>query len=571
MDPCWNDLDATAEAARPPPVFASPFDELGPGPLARYAAGVLQTGLRCGTIADGIPASILDEPGGGKMFGVLVVCAPDGRLGFLKAFSGTLGGRFDVPGFAPPLFDREARAAVEVEGERTVKSLTARAEAFAALPSVVQVRAALEELAARHRGELAALRAAHTEHRQQRRSQREALEAAGPPAADETLHDLAQQSRRDKAERRRLDATQAAEWTELAARFASLDRRAAAHVRLHRMVSRYLMRQIHDTYRIANARGEVRPLRSLYAPAEPPGGAGDCAAPKLLAYAYAKGLRPVALAEFWWGAPPLGGGRVAGAFYPACRDKCGPLLPFMLEGLDVAAPRLFTRPESAGLELRVVFEDDCIVVVDKPCGLLSVPPRSGGAGDSVLERLRSRYPGATGPLLVHRLDLDTSGLLVAALNETSHAALQRQFLRRSVEKRYVALVNGDVGGDEGTIDLAIRVDVADRPRQIHDPVHGRSAVTAWKVLERGTATRIAFFPRSGRTHQLRVHAAHPLGLGAAIIGDRLYGLAGDRLYGRAGDRIDGREGGRLMLHAESLAFTHPVSGQRVVFVSSAPF
>lgn len=560
MDPCWNELDAAAEDVSPPALFASPFDELGPDPLARRAAQLLQGRFGSGALADGVPVSTLDEPGGGKMFGVLVVRTADGRTGFLKAFSGTLGGRFDVPGYVPPLFDRDARAAVEVDGERTVKSLTARAEAFASLPSVVEVRAALEAMAARHRDELAELRAAHTEARQRRRVQREALAAT---RAGQALHDLAQQSRRDKAERRRVDASQAAEWTALAARFAALDRRAAAHVRLHRMVSRHLMKKIHDTYRIVNARGEERALRSLYAPAEPPGGAADCAAPKLLAYAYANGLRPLAMAEFWWGAPPSGGGRVAGAFYPACRDKCGPLLPFMLEGLDVAAPRLFTRPESEGLELRVVYEDDSIVVVDKPCGLLSVPPRSGAAGDSVLDRLRARYPGATGPLLVHRLDLDTSGLLVAALDDRSHAALQRQFLRRTVEKRYVALVDGEVDGDEGTIDLAIRVDVADRPRQIHDPVHGRSAVTAWRVLERGAATRIAFFPRSGRTHQLRVHAAHPLGLGAAIVGDRL--------YGRAGDQLRDREGGRLMLHSEGLAFTHPASGERVVFESPAPF
>jgi tRNA pseudouridine32 synthase/23S rRNA pseudouridine746 synthase len=204
----------------------------------------------------------------------------------------------------------------------------------------------------------------------------------------------------------------------------------------------------------------------------------------------------------------------------------------------------------------VVFEDQWIVVVDKPCGLLSVPGRDPAVTDSVLARLRIRYPHATGPLLVHRLDLDTSGLLVAALDARTHAALQRQFTRREVRKRYVAWIAGHVRGERGTIDLPMRVDVNDRPRQIHDPVHGKSAVTGWHVLGRsGERTRVAFFPVTGRTHQLRVHAAHPRGLGAPIAGDRLYGHGDGRLY----------------LHAESLAFVHPHTGRQVVVERPAPF
>jgi tRNA pseudouridine32 synthase/23S rRNA pseudouridine746 synthase len=316
------------------------------------------------------------------------------------------------------------------------------------------------------------------------------------------------------------------------------------------------MRRIHDAYRVPNARGERRPLRELFTPGEPPSGAADCAGPKLLAHAYAHGLRPLALAEFWWGAPPSSGGRIAGAFYPACKDKCGPLLPFMLEGLHVASPRVFSPASAGGGELSIVFEDTWLVVVDKPSGLLSVPSRDTSVTDSVLARLRARYPHATGPLLVHRLDLDTSGLLVAALDPDTHAALQRQFLRREVHKRYVAWIQGRVHAEQGTIDFPMRVDPHDRPRQIHDPLHGKSAVTRWQVLERrGERTRVAFFPLTGRTHQLRVHAAHPLGLGAPIVGDRLYGHEADR----------------LLLHAESLSFTHPRTGGRLCFERPAPF
>ncbi|HLL51993.1 MAG TPA: RluA family pseudouridine synthase, partial [Myxococcaceae bacterium] len=257
-----------------------------------------------------------------------------------------------------------------------------------------------------------------------------------------------------------------------------------------------------------------------------------------------------------WGAPPLGGGRVAGAYYAACKDKCGPLLPYMLDGLRVSPPRTFAPPEVAADGLSIVCEDAWLVVVDKPCGLLSVPGRDEAVTDSVLARLRARYPQATGPLLVHRLDLDTSGLLVAALDSQTHAELQRQFLRREVRKRYVAWVDGPVQGEQGTIDFPMRVDLDDRPRQIHDPVHGKPAVTQWRVLGRsGSRTRVAFFPLTGRTHQLRVHAAHRLGLGAPIVGDRLYG----------------REEGRLQLHAEALSFRHPRTGEPVSFERPAPF
>ncbi|WP_426736198.1 RluA family pseudouridine synthase [Myxococcus faecalis] len=316
------------------------------------------------------------------------------------------------------------------------------------------------------------------------------------------------------------------------------------------------MRRIHDTYVITNARGERRLLRGLYERAQPPSGAADCAAPKLLAYARAHGLRPVALAEFWWGAPPPSGGRVTGAYYAACRDKCGPLLPFMLEGLHVAPPRTFTPSSTTPGALSILFEDRWLVVIAKPHGLLSVPGREASLSDSVLTRLRARHPDATGALLVHRLDLDTSGLLVAALDARTHSALQRQFVHREVHKRYVAWVDGIVTGEEGRIDFPMRVDLDDRPRQIHDPIHGKPAVTEWRVLERrGGRTRVAFFPLTGRTHQLRVHAAHPLGLGAPIVGDRLYG----------------RDGERLMLHAESLTLLHPGTGERVTFDCPAPF
>ncbi len=324
--------------------------------------------------------------------------------------------------------------------------------------------------------------------------------------------------------------------------------------------SRELLPQIQDTYHFVNARGERRALRDLFAPALPPGGAGDCAAPKLLAQAYTLGLRPLALAEFWWGAPPRSGDRRAGSFYPACHGKCGRILAHMLVGLTADPPPVFGAnafPLSAPV---AVYEDEQLVIVDKPCGLLSVPGRGARLQDSVMTRLRTRYPESTGQLVVHRLDLDTSGLLLAAKDTTTFSALQRLFSRREVTKRYVAWLDGDVEGDHGVIDLPLRLDVDDRPRQIHDPEFGKPALTTWQVLERTAGrTKVAFHPHTGRTHQLRVHASHPHGLNAPIVGDRLYGRAAPE------------PGERLHLHAELLAFVHPATGLAVRVERLAPF
>ncbi|MHB8874652.1 MAG: RluA family pseudouridine synthase [Myxococcaceae bacterium] len=489
--------------------FQSPFDELGPGELARQAAGALQARLREGFIAPGLSTSVLRGPEGGKMFGVLVACRPDGGREHLWAFSGMLAGRWEVEGFVPPLFDAKARAEVEPAGEVVVKSLIARAGELASSQALAEIRAEGEAQESRHRREREEVRERHRGNKALRHRRRAELRAGNAPLPE--LGALDQESRRDKAELRRLDALQAAERQALGAGRKRLERRVRALERLRRIVCRALMKRIHDTYRVPNFRNEHRSLRSLFAPREPPSGAGDCAAPKLLAHAAGLGLRPLALAEFWWGAPPPAGGRIEGAFYPACRDKCGPLLPHLLDGLAVTSPRSFS-PAPIGEPLRVVYQDGSLVVVDKPAGLLSVPGRDPLVTDSVLARLRARHPHAEGPLLVHRLDLDTSGLLVAALDRRTHAELQRQFASREVDKRYLAWLDGAVRGDSGVVELALRVDLDDRPRQIHDPVHGKKAVTGWQVLNREQGrTRVALFPRTGRTHQLRAHAAGPRG------------------------------------------------------------
>jgi tRNA pseudouridine32 synthase/23S rRNA pseudouridine746 synthase len=470
---------APAPAARPAR-FPTPFDRKAVHPLARRAATELMAELQT-SYAE---AWRLRDAGNGKMFGVLVVAAPDGTLGYLRAFSGMMNGRWDVDGWAPPTFNSAQRDLVWGPGEAEMLEFAAQRAALIA---------------------------------------RQPTDARSGEAA------------RIMAAVRALDQTRANR-------------------------SRVLMAQIQESYRFANARGEWRGVRELFAPAEPPAGAGDCAAPKLLADAYRCGLTPLALAEFWWGAPSATGDRREGVFYAACRGKCLPIVSHMLEGLPADPPPLFGAAAIAANEPRTVYEDEHVLVVNKPSGLLTVPGRSASLQDCVVTRLRARYPDATGPLVVHRLDMDTSGLLLAAKQLDVAKALQRRFALRDVQKHYVAWLCGEVAGEHGNITLPLRPDIEDRPRNIHDPVHGKPAHTEWRVLAREPGrTRVLFTPHTGRSHQLRVHAAHPAGLNAPIVGDRLYG------------HTPPDDDERLLLHAERLDFEHPVTGARVVVEAPAPF
>jgi len=518
----YFDPQPTELPARMPSPFTVP-----PHPLAFRAIRELEVGSLC----EG-----RDE---GKMFGVLVVRDPAGRIGYLRAFSGMLDGSWDRDGFVGPAFDAAARAAFWPAGEAELGVLAAEQRMLDDDPAHAEHAA----IVARHAGELAALKAHHADRKEQRR-----LARAGGGS-----HALDQQSRADSAERRDLERAHAAELAPLAAGVAELTERSSQLARRRAARSRDLLVQIQDTYAFANARGEIKTLRELFAPDSPPGGAGDCAAPKLLAYAYRHALQPLALAEVWLGPPPSAGDRRTGACYPACRGKCGPILAHVLAGLDAEPPPVFgDATQIAADEPRVVFEDRWLVVVAKPVGLLSVPGRSGLLTDSVQTRLAARYGTVH---VVHRLDLDVSGLMLVAKDDATHAVLQKMFARREIHKRYVAILDAAPApalGEAGTIELALRVDLDDRPRQLVDPIHGKLAITDWQRLG---GARVALYPRTGRTHQLRVHCAHPAGLASPIAGDRLYGTPG----------------ARLLLHAEHLAFAHPHSGERLALELPAPF
>ena len=320
--------------------------------------------------------------------------------------------------------------------------------------------------------------------------------------------------------------------------------------------SRNLQKKLFAQYQFLNANGETKDLNAIFAELPehtPPAGAGDCAAPKLLQYAYQHDLMPIAMAEFWWGAAPKSAIRQHKNYYPSCYSKCQPILGHMLKGLDVDDNPLLINP-ALGKDLVIVYQDADLLVVNKPAEFLSVPGKN--IEDSVYLRIKTQFPHASGPLLVHRLDMSTSGLLLIALNKRAHKALQKQFIERTIEKRYVALVTGDVAGDSGVIDLPLRLDFDDKPRQMVCYQQGKQALTTWQVLERkNNTTRLYLYPKTGRTHQLRVHCAHKLGLNMPIVGDDHYGLKADRLH----------------LHAEYLSFNHPISHQIIEFEVPAPF
>ncbi len=206
----------------------------------------------------------------------------------------------------------------------------------------------------------------------------------------------------------------------------------------------------------------------------------------------------------------------------------------------------------------IIYNDSSIVVVVKPEGILSVPGKGPDKQDCLANRIRDYFPGCILQPAVHRLDMDTSGLMVFALTKEAHSTLSIQFQDRIVKKKYIAVLEGVVENEGGEINLPLRVDITNRPYQIYDPVHGRSGITLWKKIEvTDNRTRVLFSPLTGRTHQLRVHASHPMGLGCPIVGDRLYGHV--------------NEGERLMLHAFSLTFRHPETNKTMYFESNPSF
>ena len=558
------------------------------------------------------------EKGCGKMFGVLVVEYEDeeGALqrGFLAAYSGLLGGRNDWPYFVPPVFDAQQPDGHFKRTEREISAINREIAAIEHDAEYLQSVEQHEQTKKRLQAEVDAFKA----EVDAAKARRDARRKSGEALSEEEQAQMIRESQFMKAElRRRRKAMEQADstlTTQHSTFLKSLQRK-------RKQMSDELQRWLFSAYRMLNAKGEERDLIDIfreYTHAMPPAGAGDCCAPKLLQYAYLHHLRPVCMAEFWWGESPASEIRHHLHYYPACRSKCLPILTHMLKGLDVAPNPLAQKRHTA--EPRVLYADEYIMVVDKPAGMLSVPGKAesvrsefsdsanisveeyfanlqlptnsqlpteqftiGEADNSKLKIQNSKFLKAA-----HRLDMDTSGLLVLARTEQAYVELQRQFASRETVKRYEAVLSGvptqnsklktqnsstQPSGCLEAISLPLIADINDRPRQRVDMEHGKPALTLYNIVEvravdANTAvayttkkvdkgrTLIHLYPKTGRTHQLRVHCAHPLGLACPILGDPLYGI----------ERAD-----RMYLHAAELTFRHPVTGETMHFLSPSGF
>lgn len=527
-----------------PSKFTYPFCYT-PHPLCVLAAGEVRHYLSG-------QAGWQQELAQGKMFGVLVVQTAEGKLGYLAAYSGNLVGKNDHLYFVPPVYDLLNPEGFFRQEETRISRLNQHIEELEATPGYLALKEQMEALrqqAARQieeaRQQLKAAKAARDLRRQ-----------ASPPPSEEESAAMIRESQHQKAEYKRLERHLKAKENDLAATLQPYETALKRLKEERRTRSAALQHRLFGAFRLLNARGEVQDLNEIFRHTPhrvPPAGAGECAAPKLLQYAYLHNLRPVAMAEFWVGASPRGEVRHDGHYYPACKGKCGPILAHMLQGLDVESNPLQSATYTQA-EPQVIYEDPWLLVLDKPAGMLSVPGKE--AAYSAWQWVRDHYPQADGPMLVHRLDMDTSGLLLAAKNKKVHQQLQAQFRHRHIQKTYLAVLQGIVAQDEGRIDLPLLPDPLDRPRQRVDREHGKPATTLYEVLQREEGrTRILFHPLTGRTHQLRVHAAHPDGLHCPILGDRLYGTPSDRLY----------------LHALRLEFIHPVTGEALCLECKAEF
>lgn len=476
----------------------------------------------------------------GKMFGILVVRTDAGEVGYLTAFSGNMAQSNHHEGFVPPIYDLlNPEGFFKIE-EREISTINAHIEAIKSDTAYLYAQKQLEATQA-------AAQKAIIEAKDLIKTNKAARENLRTTTltADQTAQ-LIRESQHEKAELKRTERFWKEEiTTQTAARNIFTDKINQLKAE-RKQRSATLQQKLFDQFQLRNALGETKGLCEIFKHTVhkiPPAGAGECAAPKLLQYAYTHQLHPVAMAEFWWGASPKTAIREQGNFYPSCKGKCEPILQHMLQGLTVEEdPLLSTLFDTASIE--IVFEDASLLVVNKPAGMLTVPGKL--ATPSLYDWLTLHYPEATGPMIVHRLDMATSGLLLVAKTKDAHKALQQQFNARTITKRYIALLNGIVATKSGRIDLPLCLNPLDRPCQMINYELGKEAHTDYEVLgytEKGY-TRIAFYPRTGRTHQLRVHAAHADGLNTPIVGDELYGQKNERLF----------------LHAEQITFTHPISG-----------
>ncbi len=487
----------------------------------------------------------------GKMFGVLVVRNQENKIGYLAAVSGKLANTNQHKIFVPPVFDMLNKNGFFLEQEERLNEINRILESLENNQNYLQLKEEFIQFEINSKLKIEEGKQLLKSNKKDRKAQRETILST---LSEEEIQffeeDLVKQSLRDKYEFRVLSEKLDAEKQLLLNKINVFETEINSLKEERKTKSNSLQNQLFNQYQFLNKFKQEKGLLEIFSNTvfqQPPAAAGECAAPKLLQYAFQNDLEPICMAEFWWGDSPKSEVRKHGQFYPACTGKCEPILGHMLDGIELNE-NLLLKQNSTVEELEILYQDDDLVVINKPEEFLSVPGIE--IKDSVYLRIKHQFPLATGPIIVHRLDMSTSGILVLALNKESHKLLQQQFIKRKVHKRYIALLDGNIEDDNGFIDLPLRVDLDDRPRQMVCYEHGKTAQTKYEVIARkDNKTLVYFYPITGRTHQLRMHASHRLGLNAPIIGDDLYGKKANRLH----------------LHAESLEFTHPKTKELMKF------
>ncbi|MDO7173325.1 RluA family pseudouridine synthase [Mariniflexile sp. AS56] len=493
----------------------------------------------------------------GKMFGVMVVKTTKGELGYLAAFSGKLADSNHLKGFVPTVYNTLNEAGFYKKGEAQLNAINAEIERLGQASAYITAQAHVLESKNAFAETLKALKTEIKTAKQHRNQQREAAkETMTAEAYVVFVETLSQQSIGYQIRLKHLKIEGEQRIQEAEIHLNSFTQPIQDSKTKRATLSASLQKRIHEQYQFLNAAGNTKDLLDIFKETTspiPPAGSGECAAPKLFQYAYENKLQPIAMAEFWWGASPKSEVRKHQQFYPSCRSKCEPILGHMMQGLEID-PNPIEDQIVLNQTLDIVYEDEHLLLVNKPHEFLSVPGKN--INESVLSRMQQYLPNATGPLLVHRLDMSTSGLLLVAKSKRVYKQLQKQFIDRSVKKRYVAVLDGLLPSTKGTINLPLRVDLDNRPQQLVCYTHGKPGTTNYEVIatENGK-TRVYFYPITGRTHQLRVHAAHSEGLQTPIVGDDLYGTKANRLH----------------LHAEQIIFTHPIINEVLTVSCKVPF
>lgn len=520
-----------------PKQFTFPF-HYTPHPLCIKAAEYVQNHIH-------LHEEWQEELKRGKMMGVLVV-EKENEIGFLAAFSGNLAHSNNHPYFVPAVYDLLSEKGFFRQEEEAISAINneinnelGSSERKAIMEHLTIMQCDAKKAIDNYKSFMKEAKAKRDNARLQ--------------GLDSTT--LIAESQFQKAELKRIQNRWNKNLDFLKDKLASHDRHINELKAERQRRSAKLQEKIFRHFIMLNAHGECRDLYEIFADTPqhtPPAGAGECAAPKLLQYAYTNSYRPIAMAEFWVGNSPKEEIRRHGCFYPSCKAKCEPILGWMLQGVDVEPNPLEKQINEFPLD--VIFEDDWLIVVNKPAGMLSVPGKL--SSDSLQERVQRLRPCEEPPMIVHRLDMATSGLLIFAKTKIIHKRMQAMFKTHDIKKQYTAILDGELHIDSGEIRLPLILNPKERPLQMVSFAHGKPAITRFEAVSRSEGkTRVHFYPITGRTHQLRIHAAHPDGLNTPILGDTLYGTPADRLY----------------LHAETLDFTHPISGEKIHITTPCPF